>query len=40
MKISEPFIYSLLVIQNYSFKMLRSNDCVLFPIEIQQNFCL
>lgn len=40
MKMSEPFIYSLPVIQNYSFKTLRSNDCVLLPIETQQNFFL
>lgn len=38
MKKSEPFIYSLPVIQNYSFKMLRSKDCVLLLIEIQTEF--
>lgn len=38
MKISEPHVCSLPMIQNYSFTMLKSKECVLLPIEIRTEF--
>lgn len=38
MKMSEPFIYSLPMIQNCSFKTFMSKECVLLPIEILTDF--
>lgn len=37
---SKPFIYSVLMIQNYSFKMLRSKDCALLLRKSQTAFSL